>query len=121
MPLEDYYEQYFVQELAEIPPENPSATDERLYEYRDGAEVMGLFKQNQSSERPVADSEDVVTVGRFAANAIIQSGSFLRRAKDDVFVKIVGDPLQSPKQAYTQVRTWESYVTSRAREMKERQ
>jgi len=111
MALANFYEQFFVQEFVEIPSDSP--TGEKLYEYQDGREVQGLFKQRQSGESPIADSYSTTTYGRFAANADIDSGSFLRRAKDDVFIKIIGDPLQAPKQALTQVRTWESYITTR--------
>ena len=120
MALEDYYEQFFIQELAEIPPENPDFTSSKLYEYQDGKEIMGLFKQKQSGELPLAGSDGTYTIGRFATGADITSGSILRRVRDDVFIKIVGDTLESPKQALTQVKTWESYITSRNEEMKER-
>jgi hypothetical protein len=113
MALEDYYEPFHVQELGEL----PSSADEKIYEFRDGMQVMGIFKQKQSGEMLVADSLGTVTHGRFAANAELASGSFLRRVRDNVFIKLVGDPLQSPPQAITQVRTWHSYVTTREREL----
>jgi hypothetical protein len=111
MSVESYYEPFYVQELKESP--SPAA-DVQLYEYHDGVEVMGLFKQKQSGEMPIADTLGIETRGRFAANVDIISGSILRRARDGVLIKLVGDPLVSPPQALTQIKTWESYVTSRA-------
>jgi hypothetical protein len=111
MSVESYYEPFFVQELKELP--SPGA-DVQLYEYQDGTEVMGLFKQKQSGEVPIADTLGIETRGKFAAGVEIISGSILRRAKDGVLIKVIGDPLVSPPQALTQIRTWDSYVTSRA-------
>jgi len=112
MALESYYESFYLQELVKV----PSSIGE-VFEYQDGEKVMGLFKQSQSTETAIASSQGIATHGRFATGADLKSGAFLRRAKDSVYIKLIGDTLESPAQATTQVKTWESRVTSRAEEM----
>jgi len=111
MALESYYEKFYLQELKEVSAE--------LYKLQDSTEIMGLFKQTQSGETAIASSQGVATHGRFATGSDIESGSTLRRDRDGIYIRIIGDPLQSPPQALTQVKTWESRIVSRSEAMQD--
>ena len=115
MPLENYYEPFYVQEFATKPSTLPPPWDKPQNVLSDGKMVMGLFRQDQSAEAMTADANSFATTGRFACDSAetFDSGAVLRRNKDGVYIQLAGTPLTSPDNAVTKVSTWAARVTSR--------
>ncbi len=101
MPFEDYLEAFYVQEYAEKPSGYPPPND-TVQEWGDGAAVQGVFVLDQSAQARIAEAQSTKTVGRFICpmgSAAPKNGDVLRRASDSVFVRITGNPKNSPAPA----------------------
>jgi len=113
--LENYYKTWYLQALVEVASVLPPPWNVPLWEYGDGREIKGFFRQDQSTEALIAASQGVQTMGRFACHPSesLKHGDVLRSEELGVFIRLEGDPLQSPKLATTQVKTLAAVVTSR--------
>jgi len=113
--LEQQYKSWYLQELREVPSVFPPPWDTPTWEFGDGREVQGMFRQDQSTETLIAASSGVQTMGRFATspNENLYHGAVLRSEELQVFIRLEGDPLTAPSFASTQVQTWAAVVTSR--------
>jgi len=109
-----YYKTWQLQGLAFVPSPYPPPWDEPTPVYGDIGEVQGFFRQDQSKEALIAATKGIATWGRFACDPLanLQPGDVLR-SEEDVFIRLVGDPLVSPPFAAVQVKTYAAYITSR--------
>jgi len=96
MGLQKYYKKWLLQE---------STNDER--------EVLGIFRQDQSSETQIAAGQGINSHGRFACSPdeSLNHGDVLRC--DNLFIRLEGDSQQSPKFAITQIKTFFATIISR--------
>jgi len=115
MALSNYYKKWHLQELVEVPSIFPPPWDTPTWEFGDGREVQGFFRQDQSTETLIAASSGVQTMGRFATspNENLYHGAVLRSEELGVFLRLEGDKISSPEFATTQISTWMATVTSR--------
>ena len=114
MAIESYFETYFLQEHAETLSGFQEPSD-MISEYHDGMEIAGLFVQSQSDKMMIASAQGVKTRGKFAVlpSTHLRDGDTVRRVRDGLYIKIIGDSLQSPAQAASQVKTFMAEVIDR--------
>jgi len=96
MGIQKYYQKWILQE---------STGNER--------EVLGIFRQDQSSETRIAAGQGINSHGRFAyePNESLNHGDVLRCG--NLFIRLEGDLQKSPKFAITQIKTFYAITISR--------
>ena len=106
--LNSYYQIYYLQGLASVPPTWPPGwgPDEN-WEWGDAREVKGLFVQNQSNEVQVAGTTGIIEVGRFGCHPSEDLREFdVIRAEDGVLFRLRSIPFVAPAKAISQVKTF---------------
>ena len=114
MAIKDYFEEHCLQEKTFAPSGFPPP-DDKVCKHVDGAEVRGLFVQSQSDNVIVASARGIKTRGRFAAppDAPLSDGDVVRRKRDGLLIRIIGDPIQSPAQAESSFKTFAAEAADR--------
>jgi hypothetical protein len=107
VPIEDYYEPFYLQKC--IPQATgfpPPSNYENIWE--DGLKIMGVFILDSSSRIMTASAEDLMTRGRFSVSTDteLNDGDIVKRVKDGLFIKVVGHAKVSPLQAESQIRLY---------------
>ena len=115
MAISSYYKKWYLQGLVEVPSQFPPPWDAPTWEFGDGREVQGMFRQDQSTETLIAASQGIQTMGRFACHPSenLKHGDVLRSEELGVFIRLEGDALQAPEFATTQVKTFAAVIVSR--------
>jgi len=121
MAMSDYYDIFRRQEYNSRPTVYPPPYDTESAWY-DGTEIMGVFLQGKSmmsgwgTEIMIASSQSVNTYGQFVTSpdAPVHDGDVLRRAKDGIYIRLIGYPLVSPNQAESQIKAFGAEITDRS-------
>ena len=114
MSLDMYYQKFYIQEYTRVPSGFPPP-HEWVKELGDGAEVMGLFIPDQSTEMLITAAPNIRTRGRFITDsgAELDSSMTLRHAELDFFISPISDPLTAPKFSPTQSKRLFAQVVER--------
>ena len=112
--LSRYGEPFYVQEYVRTPTGWPWPND-YVKELGDSTEIIGLFVQDSSNEGVQNQVQGIRTGGRFATSpgAPVDELTTLRRASNDKFYRLIGDPLVSPGRAFSQLKVFASNVIDR--------
>ena len=115
MSMIDYFEKHFLQERIREPSGFPPP-NEWIFTFGDGMVVDGVFLQSQSDEMMIASAQGIRTRGRFVLppNVPLHDGDVIRREKDGLYIRIIGDPLESPEQAVSQIKSFVAEVSDRS-------
>ena len=102
MPLENYFLPYLIQSFIAV----PDGFGGVIWQFVDGAMIMGRYIQDTSSEARIAQAQGFTSIGIFITriNVMLEEGDFLRDPADNKYIKIVGLPIQSPAVAESQFR-----------------
>jgi len=114
MDLSRRYEVYYLQKVSGATTGLPPPFDiENIF--TDGCVVMGLYVQNASDTRTVADAGRVVTQGRFVTgtNEDLLPDHVLRRASDSMFIKLTNDAMVASPHAISQFKLFNVTVINR--------
>ena len=114
MMLDRHGESFFVQENVRVPSGFPPP-HEWKFELGDSTEVLGMFIQSQSDDALIAGAQGIATRGRFAAeaDAPVDELTVLRRARDNTFIRLIGDPIIAPEMAIAQIKVYAAEITER--------
>ena len=114
MAMSRYYERFYIQESISVPTGFPPPGDV-TFTLGDGADFMGVYIPDSSTEMLVAGAQGFRTRGRFvtAPNVPLRDNTVVRRASDSVFIRIIGDAKQSPEQAVSQVKVFTAEIRER--------
>ena len=112
MPLEDYYESFYVQNWTS----KPDGFGGIIWEWGDGVEIRGVYIQNMSDEVRAAEAQGFKSVGTYITgiNVLIEEGDVLRRTKDSAFIKIMGLPINAPEPAISKLRRMNAEIVERS-------
>jgi hypothetical protein len=115
MAVHDYYERFYLQERVSKSSGFPPP-DDWVDELADGMVIKGKFIQLQSNEVMIGSSQNIKTQGRFIFSPALplRDGDIVRRECDGVFLRITGDPVQSPNQAISQVKALNAVIIERS-------
>jgi hypothetical protein len=110
-----YFETHYLQERTRQPSGFPFPND-FIYVFGDGMIVEGRFVQSQSDEMMIASAQGIKTRGKFVVSPAmpIHDGDVVRRERDGVFLRIIGDAVQSPEQAESQIKSFTAEITDRS-------
>lgn len=112
MALDNYYETFYLQEPVQV----PDGFGGLEWKLGDGAGFMGLYNQDDSSEMRIAEAQGVSSSGTFVTgvDVPIKEGDTIRRASDDLYLKVTGKPINSPKSATSQFQKMNVQKTVRS-------
>ena len=117
--IEKYFERFYRQVMVEEPSELAAPWDGSNIVVRDGDEVMGLFRPDNTANVRSSGAERVATRGTFAcySSEVLKNGQVLRRKSDGLFVKLKGDAKYAPTFARNQIMAFEAVVSMRQTEV----
>ena len=115
MAIEEYYQEYCLQEIRQTSTGYPPPNDYKD-EFVDGVKIDGLFIQSQSDEVLIASTQGIKTRGRFATapSAKLNDGGILKHVESGVYIRLIGDPMEAPEHAETQVASWLAEIVDRS-------
>ena len=97
MPLNDYYMPFFIQSHIAV----SDGFGGVIWQWVDGAEIMGVYIQNTSTEARIAEATQITSIGTFVTgiNVELEDGDVIRRTSDDLYLRITSLPMESPEPA----------------------
>lgn len=109
MSLENYYEKFYMQNWISKPDGFGGVT----WGWADGAEFMGQYIQDSSAEMRIAEAQGITSSGRFITgiNMQIEEKDIIRRARDNLYLRITAIPIESPDPATSKFKTMNAEKT----------
>lgn len=94
MPLENYFEPFYLQRRFDAP------------DGLDDEAVLGVYAQSSSGRMEFAEARETSSAGQFVTSrdTPVSEGDILRRARDSLYIQIIGKPVLSPQPALSKFR-----------------
>ena len=110
-----FLETFYIQEMTAQPSPFPPPWNDPIWVMGDGREVKGKFLQSQTDEVLIASAMGTRTHGRFitSIDTPIDKRTILKRARDDFFFALEGDPIEAPEQAIVKLKVFECRIKDR--------
>ena len=112
--MDEYFVEFYVQDYVQIPSPFPPPHDTDMYEYRDGAVIMGMFKLNRSNEAIIAYTQGTKTRGKFITNIDTDIGTgILHCPSTGLYYSIIGDTKKALPHASVQIKSYQAEIIDR--------